>query len=163
MKDNMATTSKPFRTSPNAIHKLQNILQRMAESNGNVVAERIWREEDVERYCIYIFFSFFIYDGLTSLSLVKQVIKSSINCLRFATETLRFSQETRGWNSWKSFTKQSISWRHRWRSASSISVNASPIEPSSTFLTNFSFSSSKWPRQACQIWWGCRWCAENSD
>lgn len=46
----MAMTSGPFRTSPNAIHKLQNILQRMAESDGNVlVAEGIWQEEDVER------------------------------------------------------------------------------------------------------------------
>lgn len=41
-----------FRATPNAVHKLQQVLQRIAGNDGNMMAKEIWHEEDFERYAL---------------------------------------------------------------------------------------------------------------
>lgn len=45
----MTDPESSFRATPNAIHKLQQVLTRIAENDGNIVAKGIWHEEDMER------------------------------------------------------------------------------------------------------------------
>lgn len=49
----MVTAKRPYRTTLNTVHKLQKILQRIAESDGNMIAKEIWREEDIERCALF--------------------------------------------------------------------------------------------------------------
>lgn len=48
----MVTAERPYRTTLNTVHKLQKIMQRIAESDGNMIAKEIWHEEDIERYAL---------------------------------------------------------------------------------------------------------------
>lgn len=48
--DDMVNAESSYRASPNFVYKLQKMVQRMAENDGNMVAEDIWHEEDFERY-----------------------------------------------------------------------------------------------------------------
>lgn len=48
--DDMVNAESSYRASPNIVYKLQKMVQSMAENDGNMVAEEIWHEEDIERY-----------------------------------------------------------------------------------------------------------------
>lgn len=50
--NDMVTAKRPYRTTLNTVHKLQKIMQRIAESDGNMIAKEIWHEEDIERYAL---------------------------------------------------------------------------------------------------------------
>lgn len=52
--DVMIEAEKPFRATPNAVHKLQQVLRTIAEDDGNMVAKEIWHEEDIQRYVLSI-------------------------------------------------------------------------------------------------------------
>lgn len=45
----MVTAERSYHTTLNSVHKLQQVLQRIAENDGNMIAKEIWREEDIER------------------------------------------------------------------------------------------------------------------
>lgn len=45
----MIDEESSFRASTSAVQKLRQILRRIAENDGNMVAKEIWREDDIER------------------------------------------------------------------------------------------------------------------
>lgn len=47
--DYMMDAECSFRATPSAIYKLQQVLQRIVENDGNMVAKEIWREGDIEK------------------------------------------------------------------------------------------------------------------
>lgn len=49
----MIDAESSFRASTGVVDKLQQILQRIAANDGNMVAKEIWREEDIKR-CVYL-------------------------------------------------------------------------------------------------------------
>lgn len=49
----MIDEESSFRASTSAVQKLRQILRRIAENDGNMVAKEIWREEDIER-CVHL-------------------------------------------------------------------------------------------------------------
>lgn len=49
----MVTAERSYHTTLNSVHKLQQVLQRIAENDGNMIAKEIWREEDIERCALF--------------------------------------------------------------------------------------------------------------
>lgn len=46
----MACPQSSFRATPNAVHRLRKTLQKLALNDGDIEAEEVWHEEDLERY-----------------------------------------------------------------------------------------------------------------
>lgn len=46
----MARPKSAFRATPNAVHRLQKTLQKLALNDGDMEAEEVWHEEDTDRY-----------------------------------------------------------------------------------------------------------------
>lgn len=49
-RDDMARPQSSFRATPNAVHRLQKTLQKLALNDGDIEAEEVWHEEDTDRY-----------------------------------------------------------------------------------------------------------------
>lgn len=80
--DDMVIADSSHRASPNIVHKLHRIMQRMAENDGSMIAKEIWHEEDIERYVPSSIASMrcsinFLLPALTSNAVLEQAYRTS--------------------------------------------------------------------------------------
>lgn len=85
--DNMETVGESFRSTRNAVHKLQRTLLTIAENDGMIITKEIWHDEYAERCSISSTLSL---NSLNSRPLVYSVITSSCKQTKLATEMHRF-------------------------------------------------------------------------